>query len=177
MNLLSVLSSLSSFLVSGQLVYIRTQIAARFALALRAPVRSRALRGCCALCACPSGSRSVASTSWLLRALRWPFALPFPFGINGRRLSIARASSFSAFGLHHWLVASTSWLSQIWKDHIILQYLLDLREILLPSCHSSPSSTMPPGMPKSAWLRLSGMTSMAWRRYSSRTRACGSRLA
>ncbi len=164
MNILSVLSSLSSFLVSGQLVYIRTQIAARFALALRAPVRSRALRGCCALCACPSGSRSVASTSWLLRALRWPFALPFPFGINGRRLSIARASSFSAFGLHHWLVAST-------------QYLLDLREILLPSCHSSPSSTMPPGMPKSAWLRLSGMTSMAWRRYSSRTSACGSRLA
>ena len=41
-----------------------TQIAARFALALRAPVRSRALRGCCALCAGPSGSRSVASTSW-----------------------------------------------------------------------------------------------------------------
>ena len=41
-----------------------TQIAARFALALRAPVRSRALRGCCALCAGPSGSRSVASTLW-----------------------------------------------------------------------------------------------------------------
>ena len=39
-----------------------------------------------------------------------PYGLPFPFGINGRRLSIARASSFSAFGLHHWLVASTSWL-------------------------------------------------------------------
>ena len=57
-----------------------------------------------------------------------PFGLPFPFGINGRRLSIARATtkcsrpngspkgqrsaatSFSAFGLHHWLVASTSWL-------------------------------------------------------------------
>ena len=56
-----------------------------------------------------------------------PFGLPFPFGINGRRLSIARATtkcsrpngspkgqrsaatSFSAFGLHHWLVASTSW--------------------------------------------------------------------
>ena len=34
---------------------------------------------------------------------------PVPFGINGRRLSIARASSFSAFGLHHWSVASTSW--------------------------------------------------------------------
>ena len=38
-----------------------------------------------------------------------PYGLPFPFGINGRRLSIARASSFSAFGLHHWLVASTLW--------------------------------------------------------------------
>ena len=64
----------------------------------------------------------------LLRALRLPFGLPFPFGINGRRLSIARASSFSAFGLHHWLVASTSWFTQIWKDFYLLN-LLNLREV------------------------------------------------
>ena len=79
----------------------------------------------------------------LITALRLPFGLPFPFGINGRRLSIARACSFSAFGLHHWSVASTSWLSRmisrfnflsriIGIKELYLLDLLNLREIMLP---------------------------------------------
>ena len=57
--------------------------------------------------------RELRCVQHSLHHLPEPFGValwaPVPFGINGRRLSIARASSFSAFGLHHWLVVSTSW--------------------------------------------------------------------
>ena len=59
-----------------------------------------------------------------------PFGLPFPFGINGRRLSIARASSFSAFGLHHWLVASTLWFC-VFCVFCVINHLRNLQIIML----------------------------------------------